>query len=142
MLWKPWGIIHDVDVPIPHAKEKYGVEGEFIRIPWATARTEADCMHVLRIVAEMHLMAMSAAGLPYQMASGKQVHPKKTYQELLHEVRQRKYDGPRMVFGCDACDETWDAWVDDDGHLEDPRDAFCWTTGCTKRGTFARPVEG
>ncbi len=36
-----------------------------------------------------------------------------------------KYDPPLARFVCEGCDSQWDAWVDDNGWLEEKRDCYC-----------------
>lgn len=39
--------------------------------------------------------------------------------------RSGGYEPPRVRFECPNCENQWDAWVNDDGTLQDPRDKRC-----------------
>lgn len=42
---------------------------------------------------------------------------------------------------CPVCGWSWDAWVSEEGSLEDPRDAFCANSECSHQGQPARLLE-
>lgn len=59
----------------------------------------------------------------------------------IQALRDAKYDPPLERFHCAGCDHTWDAWVNDDGTLQDIRNVACANDACSRFGQAAELVS-
>lgn len=118
--YEPWAVVEKVDVPTP----AFHAEGfEVVRLPYVAAGSAeafATTSTVMALVNGSAIAAGVRASRVPQAPSG--------------------LEPPLARMRCDACDSEWDAWVTDDGDLEDPRDGFCATARCPRRGQPARPA--
>lgn len=92
-------------------------------------------------------------GLPYVAAGSKEavrttaifVAAKAAHDALEFHKSQQKdlqianlrnllYEPPLVRFKCEECGNTWDAWVDDEGLLEDRWSVVCTNDRCSHHG--------
>lgn len=55
-------------------------------------------------------------------------------QIQIENLRKIKWEPPLVKFHCETCGDTWDAWVADDGSLEDKWSVVCTNSKCTAHG--------
>ena len=121
--YEPWTEVEDLRVALV-------VEGRpaEVGLPWVYGVDAQAVITTAEIVAGLNVYAFRAR---FQ-----------SQQETLGErVRAVKYNPPRETIACPGCKDSWDAWVNEDGTLEDPRDANCSTEKCPRRGLPGFPVR-
>lgn len=132
--YDPWQPVEPVDVPIEGGVMINGELINFIRVPWAAAATAEAVMRTATIVAGelvKHLWAESLAAQRQLQAP-----------EALRALTEAKYEPPLVHFHCSgSCGETWDAWVNEDGSLQDKRDVCCANPNCNRLGHPAELVK-
>ena len=115
--YQPWTVLHEIPVHV-HVEGRGSI---FVEVPWAAA---ADVESLANMAA---FVARSA------------VHH--YFPSTNPEVPMEKFEGPLVRLICAGCEGTWDAWVGEDGKLEDPRDATCSDENCPNYGVPARPID-
>jgi len=120
----PWDRVEDIDVPVEGHPEIAAV-----RVPWVCARDAMAVTKTAIVVAHGAMKAVIAA----EAVSSSAREPANQLQALA----EAKYQPPLVHFYCDGCEETWDAWVNDDGTLQDQRDVACANGACKK---FTEPA--
>lgn len=133
VLYEPWQPVKGLRVPTPYARSVHGLAVDEVALSFVAAPSAGAVVDVARVAAEVNLLALKR--------SLERKAPKRTYADRVAAARRRTFEGPRVVFACRSCGERWDAWVDDDGRLEDPRDAFCSTERCPRHGLEAETVD-
>lgn len=124
--YQPWHIIENVHV----ATMMDGNPADII-IPWISAKN----VQALAVTAEI------VAGFTAVQLKKVIMETKRQKQRVIETVRVDGYQPPLVRFACSSCKDSWDAWVDEDGNLEDPRDALCGTPNCERLGRPAIKVE-
>jgi hypothetical protein len=117
--YTPWERIEDIDVPVQGHPEISAV-----RVPWVCARDAQAVTKTAIVVAQGAMMAVLAAETLGEAAQAR--------QDPRAALAAAKYEPPLVHFYCDGCEETWDAWVNDDGSLQDQRDVACGNSSCSK----------
>lgn len=52
----------------------------------------------------------------------------------VENLRLIKWEPPLQRFQCEYCEDVWDAWIAEDGSLEDPRSCACTNEKCANHG--------
>lgn len=120
----PWERIEDIDVPVQGHPEI-----NCIRVPWVCARDSQAVTRTAIVVARGAMLAVLAA----EAVSNSAQEP----DDRRLMLTEAKYEPPLVHFYCDGCEETWDAWVNDDGTLQDKRNVCCANSSCSK---FTHPA--
>ena len=115
----PWEVVEDFDVPVDGSAFGFST----IRVPWVAAASAERLLTTAQVSAGIVLRDLQL------IAEAEHKHATK------ENVSTRKYDPPFVRFRCPHCEDTWDAWVDDRGYLEDKRDAFCANKHCDRKGS-------
>lgn len=55
-------------------------------------------------------------------------------ESQIANLQTQKYSPPLVRFKCESCHNEWDAWVNSEGDLQDPRDCICSNGGCSMFG--------
>lgn len=122
VAYTPWERVENIDVPVEGHPEISAV-----RVPWVCARDAEAVPKTAIVVAHGAMKAVLAAEAVEASAT-------ESSDDRLQALAEAKYDPPLVHFYCDGCEETWDAWVNDDGTLQDQRDVACANSGCEKFG--------
>lgn len=129
--YEPWQSLRDVTVYTPDAKPMYGLDVEYVNIPFAAAASAEHVVTMCNFLADRALKYL--AGMKAIQEQNAEREPSQAYHAGLV--------GPLVRLRCTECECEWDGWVADDGTLEDRRDGYCTTAGCPKRGELAIIVE-
>lgn len=117
--YRPWAVLQDLEFPTP----EFEADGwTHMRLWWLAAQDAEAAIVTGRVVSYINSLALRATIEP----------------DAASEVERRTYDPPLVRFVCPACHDDWDAWVADDGHLEDPRNQNCARSECAR---FGQPAE-
>lgn len=131
--YEPWETLIEVEVTVPHALERYGINTRKVKLPWIAGR---DAQAVLRTgvyLADNALKAMRAA-LDMRDEAAAQKAEEQRFSTL-------RFEPPLVRFRCPICEQEKDGWVSDDGALQDRRDAFCGNPVCPERGRLLQVVK-
>lgn len=126
--YEPWSIVENIDVPtqsIPNITH--------VRVPWAAARTAEDMLKTANVAAFVAVRAVMIAQAVQEQMQGE--------NEELHRLMTAVYEPPLVRFRCDVCEDEWDAWVSNEGHLEDRWTAACTNGQCSRHGMPARLLD-
>jgi hypothetical protein len=123
MAYQPWDIAERLKVDT-----EYNGSRAQVHIPWVAAESKEAVVITAAVVAELtlHNLQGAVAAKQEEKSSGPKLSG---YSPGLHR------------FVCDECREMWDGWADEDGKLEDKRDAYCGTADCERKGHPAREVS-
>lgn len=125
--YQPWQVVGPYTVP---------VEGE-----------HGDAVVVLPYVAAQDINALwvTATVLATKAVYDVGVHMEKTLEAAsksqrqlqIENLRKIKWEPPLQRFKCESCNYIWDAWISEDGSLEDPWSCVCTNGRCTAHGSPA-----
>lgn len=120
----PWSRIEDIDVPVGgHADITH------IRVPYSYGRDATAVVRTAHVAAWLCMKSIMTAQAIQRVSA------------TLAEAAVRPFEGPLVRFRCSGCENDWDAWVNDTGHLEDPSDSICTTPGCPRIGRPADVID-
>lgn len=111
--YHPWEVVYDAEVSLPRGNTMY-----LVNIPWIAA---IDAQGLLRTGEVLAMLAIREIERP---------NP----QENIESLKNGKYDPPLVRFHCSGCNNSWDAWVSEDGELEDKWSVICTIGSCKRRG--------
>lgn len=121
--YAPWSRVADIDVPVDgHSDFSH------VRVPEVYAATAEAVTRTAQVMAFLVL---------HQIHQAQKAQEAPRAQKALAEAT---YEPPLVHFYCDSCQETWDAWVDEAGKLEDVRDVNCANGSCDRLGKPATLV--
>jgi len=127
--YQPWTVEQNV-----HVKTMVDGSPADVGLPWVAAKNAHALLTTSEIVAGLIIGQLKAA-----------INQQKEHQRQLarpiDEIVVDGYEPPLVRFGCESCEDTWDAWVDEAGKLEDPRDALCGNEKCERQGRPAHKIE-
>lgn len=120
----------DVQVPIQEGEDLI-----IVILPYVAARDEESFQVTAKLSAMISLRSQRSR---MEAAKAQMVMEQRDLQ--ISNLRKIKFDPPRVVFKCEDCGEQWDAWVDDDGALEDQWSCVCTNGQCSSHGNPAMLV--
>ena len=121
--YRPWTTIECGRVPVPWARDM-GVPVDFVELPGPVAA--ADAMGVIgtaQVVAFIRVKQAQEA-----IAQMERDKAAATVMGRIRAAQQARYEPPLARMVCPVCGDTTDAWIYDDGTLQDPRDVICGKT--------------
>lgn len=119
--YTPWDAIWGVVV---HAEDPEG-KPVIVKLPYVAARSKEAVKNTAIIVA-------SKAARDHYMHS---LQAQKFFQ--IHNLLSQLYEPPLQRFRCETCENEWDAWIAEDGTLEDKWSCVCTNGWCPDRGSPA-----
>lgn len=125
--YQPWAMILNMVVPVDGWDEF-----SHMRIPYVAAADVNSLLKVGEITAHLSLTKMmemtAAAHAP-------------TSVQVIAQMQASKYDPPYIRFRCPECKYEWDAWVDENGFLEDKYSVMCTNGDCPHKGEPASLIQ-
>lgn len=119
--YEPWRLVM---WPVVHTKDPVGEEVS-VMLPYIAAGSK----EAVRITG-IFMASKIAHELYHQRA--------KDQNDLqISNLRSLVYSPPLVRFWCEECDSKWDAWVDDQGILEDRWSCVCTNEKCSHHGVAA-----
>lgn len=114
--YRPWDAIFVGDMPVPYAMG-CGVPITHVQMPGAVAAPSAEALiKVAQVVAFMKVCVAKSEYDEYR------------FHSMWEHLAGKLYDPGLLHLVCPACGEHCDAWVGDDGRLQDARDLVCAQT--------------
>ena len=121
--YRPWTTIECGRVPVPWARDM-GVPVDFVELPGpVAAATAEDVIGTAQAVAFIRVCQAQAAIQEMQQAQAQ-----RSVSGRIKLAQEAHYEPPLARMVCPVCGDTANAWINDDGTLQDPRDVICGKT--------------
>lgn len=122
--YQPWQIVGPYSVPV---ESDHG--DALVILPYVAAR-DINALWVTAVI--VATKAVYDASVYREQSKEAASEAKKQLQ--IANLRMIKWEPPLQRFKCEYCEHVWDAWIADDGSLEDPWSIVCTNGKCPAHG--------
>lgn len=115
--YTPWEVLHDVHVSVEWTEPQL-----VVILPWVCAADYKSLVVTCEVMGGM----IAKTVLGHAQANNRSL--------AIDQMRALTYEPPLVRFKCEDCQESWDAWIDDEGSLEDQWSVVCTNSSCSSQG--------